>query len=258
MDKRHVLIVLALTALVGCVQLAGYSSAFAAFDTMVVNIEGTELTNIQSATVDGVTTYYIDIAGTSYQNGCATYKIEPNSTTGSPPANLARVEAFDGSSDTLWLRNAKITATSDCVDDAHIYFWARFQGPPNTGEDAAKPKVTVQRNANGVFTPAVTGNWISITSHVQNPVNPDPPDGLSGTWQDIGPDGTTDSHVVTCGTCGVFGKSRSKTWSSNFTGERLMKADFHFKLENNSNKLVFDQTTAKGIKIYTTTSAGDR
>lgn len=218
---------------------------------MKINIEGTELTNVQSA--GGV--YYIDISGTNYQNGQATYKIEPNSTSGTSPDNLARVEAIDGDADTLWLRNAKITATSDYVDDAHIYFWAVFTPGPNTG-GSPNPKVTIQRTANGQFTPAQTGNWISVSGFAQNPVNPDPPDGESGTWSEIG---SVDSHVVTCGTCGVFNKSKTKTWDptlgQSFTGDRVMKGDFHFKLEYNGNKLVFDNSTSKGIKIYSKTVA---
>ena len=228
-----------------------------AFD-MKVNIDGTELTNVQTATVGANTVYYINISGTTYQNGCATYKIEPNSTTPSlPHEKLARVEAIDSTTDTLWLRNAKITATSDCVDDVHIYFWAVFTGGPDTGTPP-NPKVTIQRTANGQFTPAQTGNWITVTGFVQYPVNPDPPDGMSGSWDEIG---QADSHVVTCGTCGVFSKSKTRTWDpalgQNLTGDRVMKGDFHFKLEFNGNKLVFDYPTTKGIKIYSKTAANE-
>jgi len=225
---------------------------------MSVTIEGTELSTVQTATVGSDTVHYINIAGISYQNGCAIYKIEPNTTTGSSPANLARVEAIDSTTDTLWLRNAKITATTDCVDNAHIYFWGNFAGGPNTGADTTKPKVNIQRNANGLFTPATTGNWITISSSVQNPVNPDPPDGVSGEWQEIG---SIDSHVVTPQTGGVFSKTRNKTWDpaqgQTMTGFRIMKGDIQFKLENNGNKLVFDNSSGKGIKIYSKTSAAE-
>jgi hypothetical protein len=202
--------------------------------TVYVDIEGTQKSGTDS----------VDISG-DYTNGCMTYNIAANST-----GSAARVEATEGDPETLWLRNVKITATSDCVDNGHIYFWAVFAAPPNT---ATNPNVSVNiaRTASGVFAPATIGNWITATGWAQHdPVDPNPPDGSTGTWEEIN---QSDSHVVTCSTCGSFNKSRQRTWDPaqghTFTSSHVLKGEIWFKLENNSNKLVFDNTASKGVKL---------
>jgi hypothetical protein len=209
--------------------------------TVFADIEGTEKSGENSVNISG-----------TYTNGCMTYTISPH-TAGS----LARIEALDGDTETLWLRNVKITAGNDCVDSGHIYFWATFAAPPNTATGPNK-SVSIARTANGLFTPATFGNWITVTGWAQhNPVNPNPPDGVSGSWEQII---QSDSHTVTCPTCGAFTKTRTKKWDpalgQTFTGAHVLKGEIWFKLENNGNTLVFDNTAAKGVKLNGSTAAG--
>ena len=222
--------------------------------TVYADIEGAETFTTQQAP------FYIDITGT-YVNGCVNYTITSYSSVGLP-ARIEAIDAEDGSTDTLWLRNVKITnnADSTCSDSGHIYFWAKFSEPPTT---SAGQKVAVTRTAVGVFNPSTINNWIAVNGDAQNPVSPDPPDGVSGSWTEICASGTgcQDSYVVTCSTCGNFNKSKQHVWdpalTQSFAGDRVLKGEFSFRLVNTGNTLVFDNST-KGIKIYTTTGAGDK
>lgn len=227
--------------------------------TVSADLDGTEKSGAQTYTDASGTYFYVDITGT-YVNGCVNYTIAPYTTgAGVPPPRVEAIDATDGS-DQLWLRNAKITNNSDssCPDSAHIYFWATLTEPPTTH---AGQKVTVAKSAVGVFSPATINNWITVNAYAQNPVNPTPPDGVSGSWPEICASGTgcQDSYVVTCGTCGNFSKSKQRTYDpgvgQSFVGNRVYKGEAWFKLVNKGNNLIFDNAT-KGIKIRTTTGSG--
>lgn len=229
--------------------LIGFGAPAVSFGAVTVyaDIEGTDKSG----------TDYVDISGT-YTNGCMNYTIAPYSTSGSSPNNLARIEAVDGDPETLWLRNVKITANNDCVDSGHIYFYAVFNGPPDTVASPVK-KVSIERWASGTFAPAVFGSWITVDGWAQhNPVNPSPPDGVSGTWEQIR---QSDSFAVTCSTCGTFTNlAKVRIWDpaqqQTFTGSRVLKGELWFKLENSGNKLQFTNDVSKGLRIKSVTATG--
>lgn len=128
--------------------------------------------------------------------------IAPKSTTGSPPANLARVEVLgtDTSTDVLRLTNAKITA-NQALNNFHITFRRDDPRLPDTAITSVYYKVWL----NGTI-PA--GNSLTASATVEHPV------------------GSTPVLVGTKTVTGAFNTSANAVqWTQALNNTRILKVD---------------------------------
>ncbi len=180
----------------------------------------------------------VDISGT-----CGNITISANVGT----QGAARVDATEGLTDELSLKNAKIVASGGPVTNFHIKFSRDFASPPTT-----PPDVWYQITATGSIKrgalPALNDS-IRLRGYMK-----DPP--TTGSWVGIGPpypDGTELSKTVTCANPGCENFSNLHTespWSylssqDNPASLRALKGEFWFTLTTTGDTLRLNPVTVK-------------
>ena len=250
MAEKFWTIIMALVGLLG----ATFASTAAAttVSDIQVTINGTASANTTVYKNSADTLSWVNIAG-SYNFGTYTITISPKCTAGSPPDNLARVEAGDDSADdVLALKNAKITISSipSPAPEHLITFWGTFDKPPVTNNsldqraayrlDGSNNKNSFTRGLNGA-----SGNSVRVRGAVKFPNNE------TGTWWPI-----EDATYIELNTADFSSGVKNffhnpylieKNWDSstspnNLTGPRVVKGDFWFKFTNTSDILAMPQT----------------
>ena len=198
--------------------------------TITVNIDGTILTGEDVVILS-------NSDGTAKQYAGYTIAKKPGSSF------PARVRAVESDPDILVLEDAVITATAANVSGL-ITFSGEFTAPPSTDSSVSPPKtVSFSLNADGTMrrgTQAAKDDVFSASAFVQ-----DPP--ITGPFDQVG---DTKTKVVVRSipaSYGDFSLATSELYGTGFQGNRVMKGQASFFLQQINDKLTITSFLVVGV-----------